>query len=247
MLVALSSEESSFFADRSDQHAAEAWTDETLRRFEPRAAVLARSPALAWRLLAARVLRGERPDMVIVPLPLLHRGSVLDDVLEHGRELEPLVRSYTLTGEPSEYALSKLADERPLHVEMDRTWSRRLLSHLAPDGLWLEYLAEPQGQSDRKLAWKLSLPSLDRVLAETTRTPVGDVATALVVTTTAREHAAVLGQLGEREGAHALLDRIASLRTTGAMLPQGSLRFAITGVARAVALVTYQGEPQAQR
>jgi hypothetical protein len=115
-LIALTSEEAGFAADRSEQLAAEVWADEALGRLEPRSAILVRSPALAFRLWAARLTRGERPDVVVIPVPLLDRGNVASSLLAEERALEPLLRSFALTGAPNEFALSKAADVRPLHV-----------------------------------------------------------------------------------------------------------------------------------
>ena len=60
-LAALTSEEAGFSTDRSEQLAAEVWADEALGQLEPRSAVLVPSPAIAFRMWAARLLRGERP------------------------------------------------------------------------------------------------------------------------------------------------------------------------------------------
>lgn len=61
-LVALTSEEAGYAAaHRSEQFAAETWADEALVRLPPRSAVLVRSPAIAWRLWASRLLRGGAP------------------------------------------------------------------------------------------------------------------------------------------------------------------------------------------
>ncbi len=99
-LVALTSEEAGYAADRSEQFAAETWADEALVRLPPRSAVLVRSPAIAWRLWASRLLRGERPDVVVIPIPLLHRGKVARGLIAEEREIEPLLRDFALTGSP---------------------------------------------------------------------------------------------------------------------------------------------------
>lgn len=235
-LVALTSEEAGFSADRSEQLAAEVWADEALGRLEPRSAILVRSPAVAWRLWAARVTRGERPDIVVIPIPLLNRGRVASSLLSEGRSLEPLIRDFALTGEPTELALSALADARPLHVELDMRWSKRLVSHLAVDGLWLEYAPQPIGPSDRKLAANAQAAPMKRVLAAITKASAPDVSTASVVAATMVGQADVLTTLGDYEAAQALLDGAASLAPRNAGAAGSTLKYAVGGIRRAMAL-----------
>ena len=210
-LVALASEEAGFVADRSEQLAAEEWTDEAMAELEPDSAILVRSPALVWRLAAARMLRGERPDVVVIPVPLLGRGRVAADLYARDRRLEPLLRAYALTGEPSEFALSKVADVHPLHVELDPEWTKRLVSHLVVDGMWLEFAPQPLGASDRKQAAAATLAPLKRVLTAVGSGAALDAPTAVVLAGTLRDHAAVLATLGEHETAKTFLARVAEL------------------------------------
>jgi tetratricopeptide (TPR) repeat protein len=235
-LVALTSEEAGFSADRSEQLAAEVWADEALGGLEPRAAILVRSPAVAWRLWAARVTRGERPDVIVIPSPLLNRGRVASSLLAEGRAIEPLIRDFALTGEPSELALSALADARPLHVELDFRWSKRLVSHLMVDGLWLEYAPQPLGPSDRKLAANAQAAPLKRALAAITSSIAPDTSTASVIASTKTGQANVLTTLGDYEAAQALFDRAASLTPRSAGASGSTLKYAIGGVRRALAL-----------
>jgi hypothetical protein len=233
-LLALSSEEAGYVADRGKQVAAEEWTDGALGRLEPDAAILVRSPAMAFRLWAARLLRGERPDVVIVPVHLLHRGRVALSLLSTERELSPLLRDFALTGEPSEYALSKLADVRPLHIELDRGWSKRLVGHLLVDGLWLEYAPQPLGPSDRKQSTATSLVPIRRVMAAIAAPIVPDGATATVVAGTMRDESAVLSMLGEHDAAQAFLDEVAKLAPSDAFSSGMSIKHAAMAKAMAV-------------
>ena len=232
-LVALASEEAGFVSDRSEQHAAEAWTDDTYLALEPSAAVLVRSPALAWRLWAARVVRGERPDVLVVPVPLLDRGRVALSLYEADRRIEPLLRAYALTAEPTEFAMSKVADVRPLHVELDRSWSRRIALHLAVDGLWLEYAPQPLGPSDRKMSSLQATARVARVLAAANSGSTPDASTTSIVATTLRQQAAALTAAGERDEVLAFQKRIADLSTSDPFRAGDTSRFAFVGVARA--------------
>jgi len=213
-LVALSSEEAGYVADRSKQTAAEEWTDSAIGNLEPSSAVLVRSPAIAFRLWAARVLRGERPDVLIVPERLLHRGRVAFSLLAEEPEVEPLLRDYAIAGEPTEYALSRLADVRPLHVEYDRRWSKRLVSHMTVDGCWLEYAPQPLGQSDRKLSTTASLRPIKRVMEAIAAPLVPDAATAGIVSGSLRDQSTVLALLGEYDAAQTYLDEVGHLSST---------------------------------
>ncbi len=234
-LVALSSEEAGYVADRGKQFAAEEWTDGALGRLEPSSAILVRSPAMAFRLWAARLLRGERPDVLIVPERLLHRGRVALSLLAVEPEIEPLLRDYAISGQPNEYALSKLADVRPLHAEIDRTWPRRLVSHLTVDGCWLEYAPQPLGASDRKLSTTASLRPIRRVMTAIAAPIVPDTATSSIVAGTLRDQSSVLSLLGEHDAAQAFLDEVGHLAPGDAGLTGGSIKHAILAKAMMVA------------
>lgn len=233
-LVALTSEEAGFTTDRSEQMAAEAWADEALGRLPPRAAILVRSPALSFRLWAARLTRGERPDVVVIPVPLLDKGRVAASLLAEERELEPLLRSYALTGEPTEFALSKVADVRPLLVELDPAWSKRLVSHLRLDGMWLEYAPQPLGPSDRRQSSTAAAAPLRRVMIAVSSSAVPDSPTATILATTLREDASVLSTLGEREAADLVLGRLDDLAMRDPAAASAPVPFALKGVRRAV-------------
>ena len=232
-LVALTSEEAGFAADRSEQFASEAWTDEAFGRLEPRSAVLVRSPAIAWRLWAARLLRGERPDVVVIPVHLLDKGRVASSLVAADRGLEPLLRDFALTNEPSEFALSKVADVRPLHVEFDAAWRPRLSTHLLVSGLWLKYLPQPLGPSDRKQSVPLSEVPLRRVLAAVAATTLPDAPTSAVMQSTLRAHATVLGSLGDQEAAAGFLGKIDELSARDPFATRLALPYALKGLKRA--------------
>ncbi len=234
ILAALTSEEAGYATDRSEQLAAETWTDEAFGAAPPNAAVLVRSPSLAFRLWAARLTRGERPDVLIIPAPLLGRGRVAASLLAGGEEVEPLLRSFALTGEPSELTLSTLADRRPLLIEYEPGWQKRMLSHVNVAGLWLSFAPEPLGPSDRKLAGNASFVAWRRVLDALARSAVPDAPTATIAAATLRSHASVLGSLGERDAADALLARREEVTARDPMALDFAPTHALKGVRRAV-------------
>ncbi|AUX48168.1 hypothetical protein SOCE26_096980 [Sorangium cellulosum] len=232
-LVALTSEEAGFAADRSEQAAAEVWTDEAYGSLDPRSAILVRSPAIAWRVWAARITRGERPDVVVIPIPLLDRGQVAASLLEDERRLAPLLRDFALAGEPGEFALSTLADVRPLYVELDPRWSKKLLGHLNVAGIWLEYAPQPLGASDRKLATAQSIVPLRRVLEALSAAAVPDTSTAAVLASTMRGQSDVVSLLGERVVAQSFLDRLGELAQEDPFVSGGPSRRAVAGIRQA--------------
>jgi hypothetical protein len=233
-LVALTSEEAGFATDRSEQLAAEVWADEALGLLEPRSAILVRSPAIAWRLWAARLTRGERPDVVVIPIQLLDRGQVASSLVASEKALGPLLRDFALTGQPSEFALSRVADVRALHVEFDPAWSKRLVSHLRIDGLWLEYAPQPLGPSDRKQSSAAAAAPMRRVLTAIAAAAVPESPTAAVVASTLRADAGVLNALGEREAADLVLGRLEDLSARDPSVAELRLPYALKGMRRAL-------------
>ncbi len=199
VLLIMTAEDASYVADRGSQFGAEVWTEEALGELPPRAALLVRSPAVAWRLWAARLVRGERPDVVVAPLALIDHGGVARQLLAAEPQMAPLVRDVAITGEPSEYALSTLADARPLYVELDPTWSRRLVDHLIPRPLWLGFAPHALGRSDRSPAFERGQRAFDRVLAAAVTPTYRDDATLAILAERAREQAVALAQLGDRD------------------------------------------------
>lgn len=208
-LVFMAEETSAEAAGASDHLGADVWADEALGELPMNALLLVRSPTLAWRLWAARTARGERPDIVVVPLSLLGRGSMARMLCDEEPALAPLVRDFAMTGRTSEFALSTVADARPLYVEFDPEWDRALLTHLKPTPLWLGFEPHTLGRSDRTraLADENGRRAFRRVLGAAKNKGRDDRATLSVLGAEAREHAVVLAALGDRDGAHqALLD-----------------------------------------
>ncbi len=204
-LVLMTSERSAHIADRRGQLAAEVWTDHALGRLPYGSVLLVRSPAVAWRLWAARVVRGERPDILVVPAAMLDRGSVARQLLAREPALSPLLRDVAVSGAPGEFALSSLSDVRPLYVELDPTWDERLVDHLVPKALWLEFAPTALGRSDREAALNHGRDSFSEVL-EVAATPSGrDEATLAMLATRGKEQLLVLATLNDKQAAASLV------------------------------------------
>jgi len=147
-------------------------------------------------------------------------------VLPSEPSIEPVLRDLALGGHASEYALSTLADARPLLVELDVSWSKRVVSHLYVEGLWLRYAPQPLGDSDRqpsRLDPLAAQGSLSRALRAG---QVRDDATAKVVAQTLKQHAAALSLAGEPADANAALDRVAEWPEAGSFVTGARLRLA---------------------
>ena len=113
-LVAVTAERAAFSVDRTGTHGASAYTDEALIKLDPNAMILARSHVVVWRLLAAQVVGGVRPDVVVVPLPLIARGTVAAGVLALEPGASMMLRDIALEGTAGEHAISRVSDRRHL-------------------------------------------------------------------------------------------------------------------------------------
>jgi len=204
-LVFAGAEDSAFAADRRSETAAEVWTDRALASVPPDGLLLLRSEAVAWRLLAARIVRGQRPDLVVVPMPLLERGNVRARLLHTEPALAPLIREVALSGRPSEYALSSLADARPLFVEFDPSFDRAQLEHLVPQAFFMRFAPQPLGRSDRVAGLQQGSSDFRSVLAETERDGQRDAATRSVLLAETRGQALVAAALNDRKNLEGIL------------------------------------------
>jgi hypothetical protein len=199
------------------EHAAAAWADEALGRLPSRSLLLVQSNTLALRLLASRTLHGTRPDVSLVPVGLLGEGSLGLELARSTPSVSPLLRQLWVNGVADEYSLSRLADERPVFVELDASWDRRLLQHLIPEGLWLGYSAPALGASERRAAASGARAMLSRVLAASgvDADPGGDV----------RDGSEARGRAGALHALSSALDR-ETRRALGDGLAQQALSLA---------------------
>lgn len=207
-LVAVASEQAAFTVDRSNMHGAGAWAEEGIERLEPNALVLARSHAIVWRVLGERLLSGARPDVVMVPFPLVTRGSVARMVLQAEPNAAMMLRDMAIDGVPGEHAVSRVADNRPVYVEFDPKWDVRVAVHLAPQALWLQLYPQPLGRSDRKLSLEKSAPSLQRVLEAAKDSDPPDKATVAVVMAALRGQAVSCALARDKDAMRTVIERM---------------------------------------
>ena len=235
-LVFAGAEDSAFAADRRGDAATEAWTDQALASVPPEGLLLLHSEAIAWRLLASRIVRGQRPDLVVVPMPLLARGNVRARLLTTEPALSPLIREVALSGRPSEYALSTLADARPLFLEFDPQMDHAQLEHLIPQPFFMRFASQPLGRSDRVAGLQQSLGDFRAVIADTDQDGARDAATRSVLMAETHGQALVAVALNDRKNledilvtAHLLDPEDALAREIAAQLkarPKGDLSLA---------------------
>jgi hypothetical protein len=184
---------------------AELLTEEAYGKLPTGSVTLVQSPALVFRLLAARVLQGHRADIVLVPVSLLSRGSFTQELLRSEPELSALLRQLAVHGFADEYALCRLADARPLFLELDAHWDGRLLQHLRPDAMWLGFSPHALGAPDRLSGVERSRDALRRILTPLQAPGSMDDATRKVLAELTRQQALTLAALGDREAATRLL------------------------------------------
>jgi hypothetical protein len=198
-LAFVAAEDSAHAADRREQVAADSWTDEALASLPPSSLLLVRSEALAYRLWAAQIARGARTDLVVIPEPLLERGNVAQLLLRQEPALAPLVREMALAGQPSEFSLSSLSDARPLFVEIDPRWPKRLRDHLGPRAFFPRFSAHPLARSDRAETLKEGAEGWQRVLTVAMKPAARDAATLAVLQGELRDRAQLLVDAGDRD------------------------------------------------
>jgi hypothetical protein len=205
-LAFVAAEDSAYAADRREQVAADAWTDEALDALPQSALLLVRSEALAYRLWAAQIARGARTDLIVIPEPLLERGNVARLLLRQEPALAPLVREMALSGAPSEFALSSLSDARPLFVEIDDRWPKRLRDHLGPRAFFPSFAAHTLARSDRAQSLKEGAEGWHRALKVATKPGARDTATLAVMQGELRDRAQLLADAGDHDAAQAAVD-----------------------------------------
>lgn len=223
-LAAVTCEEAGFTADRTARLAAEEWTELALDRLPRNAALVVRSPDLAWRLWCAQRVEGHRPDVLLVASPLLVRSAGIARLLPHGPEVAPILRDLALAGSASEYSLSVLADARPLRVELDATWEPRMLTHVLLDGPWLRFDAEALGKSDRPTDAASALRAGMRLATHVSGGARRDALTAELLGRTLKEQTTALSLVGLPAATSPLLDELDRLLPNDPFVVSARLR-----------------------
>jgi hypothetical protein len=124
----------------------------------------------------------------------------------------PLLRQLIVNGSPDEYSLSQLADARPLFLELDPAWDRRLLDHVRPSGLWFAFAPHGLSASDRQNGSSESLAVLSGLLGEPELEGALDPITAEVIARGTGARALALTALGDNVAAGQLLAGLRRVR-----------------------------------
>jgi hypothetical protein len=227
-LVFVGVESSASATERRTGRANEIWTDEAFASLPDSALLLGRSEAVAFRLWAAGLVRGERTDVVVVPTSLLERGGLRRRLLAQEPALAPLLRDIALTQRPGEYALSTLADARPLFVELDSGFDERVSDHVVPGAFWLRFRAHPVGRSDRNIAFRRAARASERAVAAVqAKDLAGDAwATRAVLVAALRQRALFLAARRDHDTALEAAAELETLAPNDAVAADVKKRFA---------------------
>jgi hypothetical protein len=204
-VVLLAAEDGRRAVERQSVNGTRAWSRAAFDQLPPRSLLLVSSPDAVWRLWAAQAIEGTRPDVVIVPAPLLTRGSMARHMLQVEPQLNRVIRDLAVSEVAGEYALSEIADVRPVRVELDPKWTPRVLSHLVSDGLWFRLAPEALGRTDRAIGAKTLTFAVERVLSASRNSKGRDEATLARLVDDAFAHAVVAAALGESTTANNVL------------------------------------------
>lgn len=179
----------------------DAFDDVLLRELPPRSVILAHEPQTIFRIAGAQAI-GERPDVVVVPIPLLPYPELVADLAERDPTLRDLLRTHLLEGRLGAAPLESLAAERPVFVEMDPRVGEALHGSLVPAGHYHRALADGATDTDVAEHEAGSRARLDRLLER-----VGDLDRSIDGETGSRllwqryQHALFLAGRDQREAA----------------------------------------------
>jgi hypothetical protein len=117
----------------------------TLGPLRPRTVLFAYDPQTIFRLRYAALVEGERPDVTVVPVPLLGYPGVIPTLLARDGALLPILTRYILRPDLGVDArlLSALAARRAVALEIDPRNIRQAVSVLLPAGLIAQVMPEP--------------------------------------------------------------------------------------------------------
>jgi len=143
------SSEASTLADFADTDV----FDDGLRRSLPsRSVVLVHNPQTIFRYWGGEAEELNRPDVTMIPLPLLSYPKLVDRFVKNEPELTSLLRSYVLDGMLSAPELQSLAALRPVFVEMDVRVTQETMDLLVPEQLYHRVLTSDTTDTDEARA-----------------------------------------------------------------------------------------------
>jgi hypothetical protein len=105
------------------------------RRLPPRTLLVLTTPESIFRHWEGEAVEQLRADVTMVPIPFLGYGATHEVLLRRQPALRELVSAYLAHGELSLAALRKLAQQRPVRVELDTRVGLSLFDSALADGL----------------------------------------------------------------------------------------------------------------
>ena len=122
------------------------------RELPPRSIVLAHNPQTIFRYWGGEAEERNRPDVTLVPLPLLTYPKLVDRLVNDEPELMGFLRSYLLDGTLNAAELQSLAALRPVYVEMDVRVPQEMMELLIPEYLYHRVLTADMTDADEAKA-----------------------------------------------------------------------------------------------
>jgi hypothetical protein len=125
--------------------------DDLIRRDLPdRAIIIAHSPQTIFRYWGGEAEERLRPDVTLVPVPLLPYPGMVDDLVTEEPELRDLLRGVLMVGHVRLSDLQSLAGDRPVLLELDPRVDPALFGTLIPRGAYYEVVNANASDNDRR-------------------------------------------------------------------------------------------------
>ena len=122
--------------------------DEELRRSLPvRSVVLAYHPNTIFQFWGGEAEERNRPDITMIPIPLLNSPKTVAQLTSRHPELTPLLRDYILNGSLDPTELQALAAIRPVFIERSAQAPTPRVGSRRPQHLLYHVLEPDKGQS----------------------------------------------------------------------------------------------------
>lgn len=148
---------------RRDFHEAAVFDDEVRRRLPDDAIVFAYGPQTIFQTWGFEAEERARPDVLLVPVPLISYPGMVDHLLREEPRLRDVLRSLLLTGSLGLEELQSLAAERPVIIELDPRVEPELYSLLVPAGTLHRVMAEGATPEDVAAGRNAQLRAMQRL------------------------------------------------------------------------------------
>jgi hypothetical protein len=139
--------------------------DLRLRDLPARSVLLAHDPTTIFQHYGQEAEERLRPDVTLVPVPLLSYPGMVDSLLRQAPELAPLLRGYLFEGMFRVPLLQSLAGERPVLLELDPRVPLATYETLVPEGLLHRVVADGATATDVRQAAEQQASMYDELYA----------------------------------------------------------------------------------